>query len=198
MLPADAVVPVKTGARAKLRLAHVLGAGARNLLVESLLRHVIGVLGEAGLRVTCVRSGDLGWTGGADVMRQHGPGLNAAVREGLADTGTPAVVVAADMPWITAESVIRLTREPGDVVVAATRDGGTGALLLRRSLPPAFGPRSALRHAQVARQAGLWARVVSIPGLDRDLDDEPALAAALATAPGMDAQLRDQLRGSRR
>jgi len=196
VLPPQSVVPVKTGHSAKLRLAHLLDVRCRNLLVVCLLRHVTSVLSQAGLRVSCVVSGPVPELAGAQVSRQRRPGLNQGISESLLLSGLPVLVVASDMPWMTVESVLRLGREPGDAVIARTRDEGTGALLLRRPLEPSFGPRSALAHAHSARSAGLTSRVVDISGLDRDLDDEPSLRSAMAGAPAMTNPLVGELRRS--
>jgi 2-phospho-L-lactate/phosphoenolpyruvate guanylyltransferase len=181
-----AVVPVRATARAKLRLAHALSADARLELVRRLFAHATSVLHHVGLRIVVVAAGDPPLADvPVDVVADPGRGLNAAVAAGLALTGYPALVVPADLPWLEPRSVERILSEPGDVVIARSRDGGTNALLLRRPLAPAFGADSALAHATTARADGSWARVVEIRGFSDDLDDEPALRAALGRSPGL-------------
>lgn len=179
-----AVVPVKVSSGAKRRLAHELGPRERDVLARALFDHVVGVLTTAGLEVVAVSTAALPGAG-VEVWPDRGRGLNAELSAALARLPRPTVVVPADLPWLTGDGIERLLAEPGDVVVARARDGGTAALLLRRSITPAFGPGSALIHARRARRAGLSARVLSIGGLDRDLDDIPGLLAALATSPAL-------------
>lgn len=182
-----ALVPVKTGTAAKLRLAHLLDWRARDALARRLASHVIGVLAGGGWTVIAVTSrGAAPFDGAADTWAEDAPGLNGALRSALARVGGRALVVPSDLPWLEAGDVARLIAEEGEVVVAPTTDGGTGALLLRRPLAPAFGPRSALVHAAAARLVGLWARVVPIAGFARDLDDEPSFTLARASSPALD------------
>ncbi len=179
-----AVVPVKVSPGAKRRLAHELGPRERERLARTLFDHVAGILTVAGLEVVAVSTAALPGTG-VEVWPDGGRGLNAELAAALARLPGPAVIVPADLPWLTVASIDRMLEEPGDVVVARARDGGTAAMLLRRTIRPAFGPGSALLHARRARSAGLSARVVRIEGLHRDLDDLPGLIAARASSPAL-------------
>jgi 2-phospho-L-lactate guanylyltransferase len=101
----------------------------------------------------------------ADVIADPGGGLGAAVAAGLAAVEGHALVVNADVPAATSESIQRLA-DAGLALVEAA-DGTTNAL----SLPdpsifvPLYGPGSAARfrgHAPFA--------TVSIPELEMDVD----------------------------
>ena len=96
------------------------------------------------------------------------------------------LVVAADLPHLRGGDVDAVLAADTEVVVAPTRDGGTGGLLRR---PPqvcstAYGPRSATRHLAVARASGLRAARLEVAGFAHDVDvegdlgrsrDDPAL-----------------------
>lgn len=179
-----AIVPLKAGVRAKRRLAHVLDAASRDRLVRVLARHVVSVLTSCGLPTILLVSAapaapeEPAWDGDVRVWKEPAPGLNAGLRAAMHRTGLPVLVVPSDLPWLERSDVERLLAEPGDVVVAPTFDGGTGALLMRRPVPPSFGPWSAFGHTAAARSAGLRARAVRVAGFERDLDDESALVRA--------------------
>lgn len=172
-----AIVPFRSGAGAKMRLAHVLPAAERAALAQALFERVTNVLVSCGLRVVAVCSAPTAAPEGVEVRLQTARGLNASLRDALWNTGVPALVVPADVPSVRKVDVLRLLAETGDVVVVPSADGGTNALLLRRMIAPAFGPRSALAHLRAARDAGHRARCVEIEAFARDVDDEAALTA---------------------
>ena len=172
-----ALIPVRTGPTAKRRLAHVLRADERASLVERLLEHVVEVLTGTGLRVV-VLSPEPVHVEGAEVWTDQAPGLNAAVAAALDSLGTPALVVHADLPLLSADDVAVVLESDADVVVARSYDGGTNGLLLRSPIRPAFGVGSAAMHADRARRAGLRAAVLDIPGFALDVDDEAGLSAS--------------------
>ncbi len=178
-----ALVPMSPSG--KLRLAGVLDLRRRTELIASMCAHVAATLQSAGLAVTVLASKPTVTPAGATLWTDEHTGLNASLSTAMRRLGAPALVVAADLPWLGAADVERFLAEAGDIVVARSRDGGTGALLAREPLPPEFGPASALAHAAAARVRGLRARVVTIPGFYRDLDDASALQAALGTAPAL-------------
>jgi 2-phospho-L-lactate guanylyltransferase len=179
-----AVVPVKAHPAAKARLSHVLMPGERVALVQRLLAHVVDVLTTAGLRTIVVAAGEVDTIAGVEVVREPVPGLNRALAAVLEQVERP-LVVPCDLPWLEAGDVERLLATNGQVVIAPTRDLGTGALLMREKIRPAFGPASALAHARAARRAALSARVVRLSGFARDLDDEASLVVALARSPAL-------------
>ncbi len=171
-----ALVPVRLAPPAKLRLAHVLSPAERTCLVQALFRHVSGVLEEAGLDVVALAAGGRPTAPEVEVWDDPGIGLNRGLSWALRRLGGRALILPADLPWITAEDVRGLLREPGELVVARAHDGGTNALALRRpGLAPAFGSGSALAHADGGRRAGLHTRVVDLPAFRWDLDDEAML-----------------------
>jgi len=174
LLP-PALIPVRMGPTAKRRLAHVLSASERASLVRLLLEHVLGVLTELGLRVVVLAPDHVDV--GAEVWTDEANGLNAAVAAALERLGSPALVVHADLPLLSAGDVETVLSSEADVVIARSYDGGTNGLLLRSLVRPAFGVGSAAMHADRARRAGLTAAVLDIPGFAMDVDDEVGLSA---------------------
>ncbi len=144
---------------------HVLRTCADTPEISSVLAVVGDAAGEALARDV-----------GLPSMREPGGGLNAALRHGTAHAGGDAsLVVVADLPQLSVTDLRAVVAAAGThpcVVVAATHDGGTAALLRRPRavIPPAFGTASAWAHLDAAQRAGLRAVLLSSPGLTHDLD----------------------------
>jgi 2-phospho-L-lactate guanylyltransferase len=73
------------------------------------------------------------------------------------------------------EDVAALIDEGGGregITICATRDGGTGALLLTPPdvIRPSFGSNSFERHVALGLKQGIPVREVSIDGFESDLD----------------------------
>ena len=183
-----AIVPLKALDRAKQRLAPGVSAPGRRELMARLFTHVAQTCAAVPdiTDVLAVVGDEAGATlaHAAGVHSIHEPeaGLNAAVRHATsASEGTASLVVVADLPRLTTDDLRRVIQAGAHrpcVVVAATRDGGTGALLRRPTavIDPAFGPASAAAHLEAASRAGIRAALVSTPGLADDVDRPSDLA----------------------
>jgi 2-phospho-L-lactate guanylyltransferase len=188
-----ALVPAKSFARAKSRLASALGEDGRAALARRMLVHVLSTLAAspaiAGILV--VTDGD----DVAELARERevvvvrdaaGPPLGAIVDAALGELaarGAPAVlVVMSDLPRLT-------TLEVGDLVAAMTdadvvaapdrRDLGTNALGVRPPdlLRTSFGTRDSFaRHLRAAERLGLRVAVRRSAGLAFDVDEPADLA----------------------
>lgn len=176
-----AAVPVKSLAEAKSRLAQHLTAEERRDLVVSLLRKTIEAIQGSGVvqRIAVVTpQSSLAGTLPVDVLPDAGSlnrSLDSAVQWALSLGASKLLIVPVDLPGITATAVRELIE--GDaplygIAVAATIDGGTGALLLTppNIIPPAFGPGSFARHLMLARLQGVRAEEVDVPAFALDLD----------------------------
>ena len=199
-----AVVPVRDLRLGKTRLASALDPAGRETLLRTMLGRVLDALRGSGTidEIVVVTSDPGLGVDGATVLRDEGVGLNAAVAHGLryaAGGHGRAVVVAADVPHVTAAEIERLLRAldaSAVVVVPDARREGTNALGLR--LPPAIEPRfgedSCRRHVQAAVAAGIEPTVLPLAGLGRDVDVPedldryvpPSRAEALALAAHAD------------
>ncbi len=179
--PPLALVPVRDPGRGKSRLSGVLGRDARAALTGAMLADVVSALHGAGMqRIVVLAGGPVAASAatalGVDVLLdppgEHG--LNAALSAAARRIRASAsLVVPADLPLLTPEDVTDLVGTAGEVVVAATQDGGTGGLLRRPAwvIDPVYGGRSAARHLLAARQAGFTAERADIPGFAVDVDD---------------------------
>jgi 2-phospho-L-lactate/phosphoenolpyruvate guanylyltransferase len=177
-----ALVPLKARAFGKQRLARVIGAAARARLIDQMLTHVLGALGEctALSGIAVVTADPAGLPPEVLALDDPGPDMNAALHAGFAALAARAVercvVVCADLPRLTADDVSTLLEAGGvhGVALAPDRHGrGTNALTL--ALPTRFhlhfGPDSLARHRHEAATRGLQAVELRRPGLEFDLDE---------------------------
>jgi 2-phospho-L-lactate/phosphoenolpyruvate guanylyltransferase len=170
-----ALVPVKALPHGKSRLAAVLDEDARGDLVLFLLRRVVGACQEAGLRV-CVVSSDAdvheaAHALGAEALDDGGRDLSASIELALERHGSaPGVVVlAADLPNVTADDVRELIAHAQPLALVAAADGTTNAIAASppTAFRPSYGPGSAARHGGTRLQ---------LVGIERDVDTPGDLA----------------------
>lgn len=176
------VLPVKSLAESKTRLAPVLSPLERGALTLAMLEDVMDATQSIGGWETWVVSPDetvleiaLGRT--ALAIREEKPTLASALRQVDEEASGRSVSVLAtllpDTPLVTAEALTAALRTLGPVVLApATDESGTN-LLVRRpptAIRPRFGPDSYRRHLEAAASAGLPTAVVEAPELAFDLD----------------------------
>jgi 2-phospho-L-lactate guanylyltransferase len=188
---AGVVVPLRSFARGKSRLAGTLDADAHEAFVRELAERAADA---ARGRPTVVVSGApevVAWAAarGLATIPDRGS-LDAAADDGRAWAAsqgcTRVVVVHADLPDITS-----LDEVAGDgsatvaVIVPCHRDDGTPVLSIPVAAPFefAYGPGSFDRHVDAARRAGLDVRVVRDPALRFDVDGPEDLAAVLDRGP---------------
>lgn len=180
-----AVVPVKSLARAKSRLAPYLSQSQRETLVLDMLAHVLYVLQSCDqLEQIAVVSADKRvleqaqiW--GARPMREEQPGHNAALHAAalreLSEGVTALLTISADLPLLTKDDIQAMLEQSVrfDVVLAPSLDGtGTNALLTRPPLaiPYLFGVNSLERHLRAARHRHLQSTIYSSHSLALDID----------------------------
>lgn len=198
-----AVLPIKTFARAKHRLSEAVEPPGRRELAEAMVGDVLEALGAVRelARVVAVTAEPIAAAAareaGAQVVhddREAGQSVAAALGvDAACELGAARVLlVPGDCPALDPGEVAALLNHPrtvGVVIVPDRHGAGTNALLLSPpdAIEPSFGPGSFARHAARARDAGLVARVATIPSLGLDVDtpdDLAALRAALAAHRG--------------
>ena len=116
---------------------------------------------------------------GAELIADAGGGYNAAVAQALAAAGAreagAALLLPADQPRAQPSDLRTAIEalEEHAVVVAPSRDGGTGLLGLRPpdAIAPAFGLESAARHRTLGEAAGLAVAWFDLPSLRDDVDE---------------------------
>ncbi|MDQ6744520.1 MAG: 2-phospho-L-lactate guanylyltransferase [Actinomycetota bacterium] len=212
-----AILPVKGLAAAKQRLAHELGPGHRQALVEAMLCDVLVALRRSqAIDHVLVLSGDrtaqqIAASYGMEVVDEEDRGHNAAARQGiehaLAAGATRVLLVPGDCPLLDAAELDALVKWPAgarSALVVPDRHGtGTNALLLTPpdALEPAFGPGSCERHTAAAAAQEAEVKVMTVPTLALDIDtpeDITALEQEFATRHGGAARTRGALGQLRR
>ena len=194
-----AVVPVKTLDAAKQRLAGALDPAPRRGLSLAMLADVLDALDATpGLDGIAVVSRDadvaaLARRRGLRVIPETGAGLNAAVVQAAnvlsAEGCARLLVMPADLPLAAPEEIAAvlaaLPEAPGLALVPDRHGVGTNALACAPpdAVAPSFGAGSFARHLEAARDAGIAAMVLRLPGLGLDIDTPEDLRIFMET-PG--------------
>jgi 2-phospho-L-lactate guanylyltransferase len=168
------VVPVKSFARAKARLAPVLDEQARADLARRMAERVLRAAGSLPVTVACDDDEVAAWARdlGASVAWTPGTDLNGSVTQAVAGVAADRVVVAhADLP--KAQDLAIVVGDSGVVLVPDRRRDGTNVLSLPTDAGFVFqyGPGSFARHRAEAKRLGLDAIVIEPPDLTWDVDD---------------------------
>jgi 2-phospho-L-lactate guanylyltransferase len=130
---------------------------------------------------------------GLRVIPETGAGLNAAVAQAAnvlsAEGCARLLVMPADLPLAAPEEIAQilaaLPEAPGLALVPDRHGVGTNALACAPpdAVAPSFGAGSFARHLEAARDAGIPATVLRLPGLGLDIDT-PEDLRALTEMPG--------------
>jgi 2-phospho-L-lactate/phosphoenolpyruvate guanylyltransferase len=181
----SALVPVKSLAQAKSRLADHLTLRQRQNLVLDMLHHVLSVLieSECFVRVAVVSPDErvlahaCEW--GAYSLREEMVGHNEALRaaaesKALAET-LALLTISADLPLLHRSDIqymVELSTRHELVLAPAREDTGTNAILMRPPLviPYLFGPRSFQRYRRAARQRNRNTAIYHSIGTALDID----------------------------
>jgi 2-phospho-L-lactate guanylyltransferase len=170
-----AIVPVKGLDGAKSRLAPALAPDERRRLVVDMLDRVLAACAASTVitrTLLVTPEPDLA-RDGVEVLRDAGTGHPDAVAAGFADPRARdgALVIMADCPRVTAQSLDALAEAARPVALAPSHDGGVNALALRDPalFTPVFGVPAAAT-IESARAAGLEPAVVHDPVLAFDVD----------------------------
>jgi 2-phospho-L-lactate/phosphoenolpyruvate guanylyltransferase len=199
--PLWAVVPVKSMAQAKQRLAGVLTPQERPALARAMLQDVLRALMASDcLAGTLVVTNDatataLAQAAGANVLADApDAGLVPALRHAaqtLTQQGRAGMlIVPADVPLITPQDIVHIAQRHqrharggrAATLVYASHDGGTNALACSPpdAVPLCYGPDSFRLHVQAARALGLTPDVLHMPRFGRDIDGPADLQSLLA------------------
>ena len=205
-----AILPVKSFASAKQRLAGSLGAEARRPLAEAMFTDVLDSLRSvAGLDEVVVVTADRAARAVASVRGARGlhdtaeAGQSEAtligIRHALAESHERVVLVPGDTPLLHPGELASLIADAPAVAIVPDRHGtGTNALVLSPpdAIEPSFGPDSLARHVAAAERAGVAHRIERVRTLALDVDtpgDLAELVAELELRPGEAPETRAAL-----
>ena len=193
------LIPVKTLATAKQRLAQLFDQATRTELAQNMLLDVLDVVSAWNTRpAASLVTGDpfalhlarkfdfevipdddhLGETHAIEMATRH------CEMRGIDST----LVIPGDIPLIQVEELERIFAAApieGSVLVPAHDGRGTNAILRRPAglFPLRFGNDSFKPHLAAARAAGKPCVILSLPGIGLDVDN-PADLQVLAAASG--------------
>jgi len=176
----------------KTRLGSVLTADERAAFARVMLRSVCATLQQAGYEPTVCATAALDATtlpADTAVVVDDRP-LTTAVNDELT-TDTPTLIMMADLPLATPESIRRLTAatdavgDAVDIAIAPGLGGGTNALVVRE---PAFRVdyhgASYLDHREIAADLDATVRTVDSRQLATDIDEPSDLVEVLIHGDG--------------
>ncbi|MFB9463010.1 2-phospho-L-lactate guanylyltransferase [Streptomyces cinereospinus] len=192
------VIPVKSLARAKSRLADAAGDGLRPGLALAFAQDTVAAaLASPAVRDVAVVTDDalagreLAALGARVVADEPGDGLNAALAHGAAAVrarrpACPVAALNADLPALRPAELARVLDAAAEFPRAFLPDAAAiGTTLLAaapgQELSPAFGTDSRARH----RSAGAAElRLAEVDSVRQDVDTADDLRAALALGVG--------------
>ena len=200
-----AIIPFKKEG-AKSRLGQFLSESEREELAVNMLKDVLRALSESEIEeVEIIATGS--WEGipeeaqasgavdskstlGLTVkVREDKRGLNETLNELIAKEREPVLILMADVPLTTPESINELLAHEEDVVIVPGRKGGTNALFLRRPydfLLSYYG-LSFLKHIETAKRRNLSHAVYDSFFISTDIDEVEDLIELLIHGNGFSA-----------
>ena len=190
------ILPVKTLARAKARLAPEFEEGQRREIAEALLDDALALCLSVDFLEWWVVSEDpevhsraarVGLKSSADPGTDLNSAISAGARAAAAAGAESITVVPCDVPLAYRGDLVDLldTGATSDIVlVPSGDDGGTNALFLSPPglMEPAFGPGSLQRHLALAEKKGYRCSILALPRLALDIDTAADVDAFLAKA----------------
>jgi 2-phospho-L-lactate guanylyltransferase len=180
---AGVVVPLRSFALGKVRLAQALSDDARRELSRTMAERVVAAAGARPVVIVSSASEVVDWARALGVAQIPDPGtLDRAAGAGRAwvrDRGLARVVVMhADLPLATSlDGIADDAGAPIAVLVPDHHHDGNPVLAIPAAIDFSFGygPDSCARHAAEARRLGLEVRIVEDHALGFDVDDETDL-----------------------
>ncbi len=188
-MPIAAIIPIRSFATGKERLASALDPGTRQVLATSMAARIVVAAEEALLLPAIVTAdpGVAGWAAslGIPVIEESRSGLNSAASDGVhwaAANGMQWIVLHSDLPLVTGSDLdgIGAAIESGTAILAPSADGGTTALSSPLPIEFRYGAGSA--HLHLAQMGDV--EIVTRTGLLHDLDSLSDLESATAHPEG--------------
>ncbi|NLX48865.1 MAG: 2-phospho-L-lactate guanylyltransferase [Methanospirillum sp.] len=168
----------------KTRLSNLLSRREREDFAGAMLADVTAAVRGAGLEPLILSTHPFEWPD--TLVRVADGGLSNAINGLLPELEGPVVVIMADLPLVTPDTVRRLVGSVAECAIAPGRGGGTNALLIR---DPAhfrvdYYQCSFQKHLSAAKASGLSVEVIDSFRLYLDLDEEEDLVDLLIHGEG--------------
>ncbi len=121
--------------------------------------------------------------------------LSGTLNEVLSQAAGPVLILMADLPLATGESIRRVVNTKNDIAIVPGRGGGTNAIFVKE--PTKFHVdyygMSFSKHMQIVREAGLSCEVVDSFLLHTDIDEEDDLVELLTHGTGKSRKCLEDL-----
>ena len=119
-------------------------------------------------------------------VREDGRGLNEVLNEEIKDEKEPVLIIMADVPLATPESIDEIISREEDVVIAPGREGGTNALFLRKpyKFAVSYYGISCLKHIETAKRRDLSCAIHDSFFISTDIDEVDDLIELLIHGRG--------------
>lgn len=173
-----AVIPFKP-VNPKSRLSAVLDREEREEFARVMLADVLGAIVASGAVPTILSTHPVSWPR-VEVL-VHSAGLNETLNAFFSEQKGPLLLVMADLPLASPESLLRVMNTPADIGIVPGRGGGTNVLFLKdpRRFRADFYGTSYLKHRQIAQEFGCSVEVVDSFRLHTDIDEREDLVEVL-------------------
>jgi 2-phospho-L-lactate guanylyltransferase len=179
------VVPLRSFAQGKARLADALDDDARRAFTRAMAERVVQAAGTRPVVVVTSAPEVITWAADLGVAVVPDPGsLDGAAQAGRAWVRAQGlhrtVVMHADLPLATTlDGIADDADAPTAVIVPDHHDDGTPVLAIPSAAEFvfAYGPGSCARHITEAERLGLAVRIVRDHALGFDIDDATDLQA---------------------
>ncbi len=189
-MPVTALIPIRSFASGKGRLARVLSEDQRFRLATALAERTIEAVESAGLIPAVITSDpdvtDWAIVAGLVVIPESGPGLDQAATDGVGWARSMSlqwIVLHSDIPLIKSDDLTTLATLAGEErsVISPSSDGGTTAVSSSGSIDFSYGPGSFHRHLGRLIEPAVVIRT----GLLHDLDSPEDLNSARTHPNGL-------------
>ena len=119
-------------------------------------------------------------------VREDGRGLNEVLNEEIKDEKEPVLIIMADVPLATPESINEIVGHEEDVVITPGREGGTNALFLRKpyKFAVSYYGISCLKHIETAKRRDLSCAIHDSFFISTDIDEVDDLIELLIHGGG--------------
>ena len=123
-------------------------------------------------------------------VREDGRGLNEVLNEEIKDEKEPILIIMADVPLATPESINEIISREEDVVITPGREGGTNALFLRKpyKFAVSYYGISCLKHIETAKRRDLSYAIHDSFFISTDIDEVDDLIELLIHGKGFSVE----------
>ncbi|MFZ0004347.1 MAG: 2-phospho-L-lactate guanylyltransferase [Methanoregula sp.] len=187
-----ALIPFKP-AGPKSRLSGMLSPDERETFARAMLEDVIAAVKDANCSPVIIAT-ELFDSEDIQITIAD-KDLSGTLNEVLSQAAGPVLILMADLPLATGESIRRVVNTKNDIAIVPGRGGGTNAIFVKE--PTKFHVdyygMSFSKHMQIVREAGLSCEVVDSFLLHTDIDEEDDLVELLTHGTGKSRKCLEDL-----